>query len=143
MLIRPAHHHDAAALLNLSQQLGYTSSLEDVLDKLKFYAESKHDQTLVAEQDGKVLGMIVLNITRPLHDIGNWGRVSALVIDASTRSQGVGARLLAAGEAYCKEQGCTRVELSSGEHRADAHRFYLRQGYEDKPKRFKKSLPGS
>ena len=51
---------------------------------------------------------------------------------------GVGAALLAAAEASALAQGCSQLELSSSLKREEAHRFYLAQGYLERPKRFVK-----
>jgi hypothetical protein len=36
---------------------------------------------------------------------------------------------MAVAHAWFRTQGCVRVEVTSGDHRADAHRFYARHGY--------------
>jgi GNAT superfamily N-acetyltransferase len=53
--------------------------------------------------------------------------VDDLVSDTTRRSKGHGARLLAwlAGQARAHE--CDLLELDSGVHRFDAHRFYFRE----------------
>ena len=51
-----------------------------------------------------------------------------LVVTASHRERGIGARLIGAATEWARERGCTHLELSSGEGRKDAHRFYLSQG---------------
>lgn len=54
--------------------------------------------------------------------------VDDLVTDEAARSQGFGATLLGWLEAEARAAGCTHLELDSGVHRADAHRFYFREG---------------
>lgn len=51
-----------------------------------------------------------------------------LIVTASQRSRGIGARLMDAATEWARERGCTHLELSSGEGRKNAHRFYLSQG---------------
>ena len=51
-----------------------------------------------------------------------------LVVTSSHRSLGVGKALLDATTAWARERGCTHLDLSSGDGRKDAHRFYLREG---------------
>ncbi|MCD0446013.1 GNAT family N-acetyltransferase [Glycomyces sp. A-F 0318] len=53
--------------------------------------------------------------------------VDDLVTAARARSAGVGRALLAHLEERARELGCTAIELDSGTHRRDAHRFYMRE----------------
>ncbi|CAM3357182.1 GNAT family N-acetyltransferase [Hydrogenibacillus schlegelii] len=47
-----------------------------------------------------------------------------LVTDVSRRSQGYGEKLLAYVERWAEEQGCEKLEITSGLAREEAHRFY-------------------
>lgn len=53
--------------------------------------------------------------------------VDDLVTTERTRSAGVGHALLTELEARARAAGCTVLDLDSGVHRADAHRFYFRE----------------
>lgn len=53
--------------------------------------------------------------------------VDDLVTTERTRSAGVGHALLAELEARARAAGCTVLDLDSGVHRPDAHRFYFRE----------------
>jgi len=60
-----------------------------------------------------------------------WGRflyVDDLVTDAGARSQGHGKRLLDWLVETAREAGCRELHLDSGVQRAEAHRFYRREG---------------
>jgi GNAT superfamily N-acetyltransferase len=54
--------------------------------------------------------------------------VDDLVTAEDARSQGVGRFLLAALADRARAEGCTVLDLDSGVHRKDAHRFYMREG---------------
>ena len=54
--------------------------------------------------------------------------VDDLVTTADARSTGVGRTLLAALLERAEAAGCTALDLDSGVQRADAHRFYMREG---------------
>jgi len=68
------------------------------------------------------------------------GRIVALVISESCRRRGIGAHFIEASESVFREWGCGRIEVSSGAAREAAHKFYLRAGYSEQPKRFIKLL---
>ncbi len=55
--------------------------------------------------------------------------VDDLVSHAALRSRGHGAALLDWVEALARSEGRKVVDLDSGTHRVDAHRFYFRQLY--------------
>lgn len=56
------------------------------------------------------------------------------------RGQGLGAALLRDAEERARAAGCSLLQLTTNRRREDAHRFYLRQGYEDSHLGFKKPL---
>lgn len=53
--------------------------------------------------------------------------VDDLITTAASRSGGVGRALLAELESRARAAGCALLDLDSGVHRADAHRFYFRE----------------
>ena len=54
--------------------------------------------------------------------------VDDLVTAEDARSRGVGRELLAALSQKASDAGCRVLDLDSGTHRTDAHRFYMREG---------------
>ena len=62
----------------------------------------------------------------------------SLVVASSARRQGVGDRLVKAIEEWAKGHGCKRVTVATGLHRAGAHQFYERLGFEHTGRRYAK-----
>ncbi|HFZ8994564.1 TPA: aminoalkylphosphonate N-acetyltransferase [Citrobacter freundii] len=90
--------------------------------------------------DGQVVGMIGLHMQFHLHH-ANWiGEIQELVVMPQARGLKVGSRLLAWAEAEARQAGAEMTELSTNVKRHDAHRFYLREGYEQSHFRFTKAL---
>jgi len=58
------------------------------------------------------------------------------VVGADQRGHGIGALLLAAAVDWCRERGATRIELTSGDARPDAHAFYEHRGWRREGARF-------
>jgi GNAT superfamily N-acetyltransferase len=83
---------------------------------------------LVAEDDGALVGFCTGY--QDLHSVrfGYRAWVEDLAVDPERRSEGVGKALLDAAKAWGRERGATHLELDSAEARADAHRFYEREG---------------
>jgi GNAT superfamily N-acetyltransferase len=66
--------------------------------------------------------------------------VDDLVTDESQRSRGVGRTLMRWLESRARALGCKSLLLNSGTGRADAHRFYFREGLSIAAFNFKKTL---
>jgi N-acetylglutamate synthase-like GNAT family acetyltransferase len=136
--IRDAGVTDIPAITTLLAQLGYPDTEETVRSRFNAVLTTG-SKVLLAQSDGIVLGLAALDCTRHLHRPPD-GRLTALVVAADYRHAGIGKRLLEATEVVFRDWGCARAELSSGGRRADAHRFFRREGYVEAPKRFRKSL---
>ena len=54
--------------------------------------------------------------------------IDDLVTTEPARSRGVGRELLQGLTEKARAAGCHMIDLDSGVHRADAHRFYMREG---------------
>jgi GNAT superfamily N-acetyltransferase len=134
--IRSAESRDSEKLVELFQQLGYANDVSTLAERLQTRFVGVEDQVFVAEAEDKILGALVVNYIRPLHEKGIWAMISALVVDQSIRSKGVGAALLEHTERHAIEIGCTHIELSSSESRTRAHEFYVRHGFAEVRKRF-------
>jgi GNAT superfamily N-acetyltransferase len=138
IVIRQASAADAQALSALVAELDYPTDAALVTERLADLQQAG-DCLLVASYESQVLGLVLLHRTRFLHRKPD-GRISTLGVFATYRSLGIGALLLRAAEAVFREWGCGRIEVSSGAPRERAHRFYLREGFTEQPKRFVKVL---
>jgi predicted N-acetyltransferase YhbS len=134
--VRPADASDSTALSELFGQLGFPGSPDEVLDRLRAAAGI----ALVAVRDGRVVGVVTLNVMPVLHRPTPVGRISALVVDAAERGAGAGRALVAAAEAALGAQGCEVLEVTSNFRLEQAHRFYAALGYEATSYRFRKEL---
>ena len=67
---------------------------------------------------------------RDLHSVrfGYRAWIEDLAVAPDRRSAGIGKALLDAARAWARGRGATHLELDSAEARADAHRFYEREG---------------
>jgi GNAT superfamily N-acetyltransferase len=62
--------------------------------------------------------------------------LSALVVQARRRSEGVGRALVAVAERQATAWGCETLELTSRDDRHRTHRFYVGLGFESGSRKF-------
>lgn len=83
----------------------------------------------VAEAQGRLTGYLVAVTVLSLEHGGLMAEIDELFVLPEARSQGVGARLLAAAEAALAARGCVRLQLQLGVTNSAARAFYERRGY--------------
>lgn len=66
------------------------------------------------------------------------GRITSLVVDELHRREKIGKALLDIAETWFREKDCLKIEVTSGNERLDAHRFYEKNAYSPDGKRFSK-----
>ncbi len=83
---------------------------------------------LVAEHRADLLGFCTAYLELNSVRFGPRCWVEDLAVSPEHRSQGVGKALLDHAKEWARERGATHLELDSADTRADAHRFYEREG---------------
>jgi GNAT superfamily N-acetyltransferase len=128
--IRRARRTDAARIAELSAELGYPATTQQVEARfLRLLPKTKH-LLLVAEAPGtEIVGWIHVSVAN-LIESDLRAEVNGLIVAEAHRSLGAGARLLEAAENWARNCGCRTVNLRSNVIRERAHKFYDRQGYE-------------
>lgn len=118
---------DAEGIARLSGQLGYPSTEAEVRSRLEFLIDDLDHEVFVA-LDGPLIGWIGVVNARSLTSDAH-AKLLGLVVDEEWRSQGIGVQLLGAAEDWARSRGLIHLTVSTNTVRADAHRFYERQGY--------------
>lgn len=122
---------DSAAVADLTGELGYPVGTDEMARRVTALAQRSDDTILlvaVDAADGPV-GWIHVERVDTLES-GPMAGIAGLVVGEGSRSDGIGARLLAAGEAWARDHGLDIVQVRSRTTRERAHRFYEREGYE-------------
>jgi GNAT superfamily N-acetyltransferase len=139
-VIRDAGPADAAAVTELLGELGYPAEAAPVQRRLERIADDPSSKLFVAEVNGDIAGLGGLHVL-PLVEHDELGcMLTAMVVGAEHRRQGIGAELLGAVEREARSRGCSRLVLGSADRRADAHAFYESLGFEATGRRFVKAL---
>lgn len=126
--LRPPRSDDARRLSELAAELGYRASEAEIRVRLPRLEADPAQAVFVAEQDGRVLGWVHVCEEHTLL-FEPYAEIVGLIVDATARSRGLGAALLARAEAWAVERGLDSVHLRSRTTRERAHAFYLREGY--------------
>lgn len=129
--IRPAEPLDEGSICNLLEQMGYNTNSVDI--------DAPH-LVLVAEVEEKVVGVLVLHMFPLFSEPGYAARIVILVVDEDHRGGGIGADLVQKAEHFAQLWNATCMEVTTGEQREGAHRFYESHGYKNWPRRYLKML---
>ena len=87
---------------------------------------------LLAELDGRVVGMLQVTFIPGLSRRGAWrANIEALRVDSSVRRRGIGGWLLSRALENARKRGCRLAQLTSDRRRSEAHRFYERLAFTD------------
>ena len=140
-MIRDAVGGDAAAIARLLGELGYPPSAEGVADLVARYLAADRSRVQVAEFEGEVVGLVATHAVLRLDADGVTCRITDIVVAERVRGRGIGSALMRAAEEEARRAGAPRLDLSSGDWRNDAHRFYARHGFETRARSFTKRLP--
>ena len=127
--IRPATLEDVAALVDLNDQLGYPATETELVERLAPILASDEHSMLVATDDGRPIGWIHVALEHGM-ETSRAAVLRGLIVDERHRSMGIGHDLLRAAEDWARDRGCAVVIVRSRVTRDRAHRFYLREGFE-------------
>jgi GNAT superfamily N-acetyltransferase len=139
-MVRSAKIEDVEEIRILLGQLGYETLTNDGIQRKIFHYNQENYRLYVIETEQQVVGFIALHCYETFHSPGKTGRITAFSIHHDFHSKGFGKQLLNHAELYFINSGCTKVEVTSNKRRAQAHSFYLSQGYIEDSRKFIKSL---
>jgi predicted N-acetyltransferase YhbS len=139
--IRRAQRSDASSVAELLTALGYPSSAAQVERRIAESLTSTDTAVFVAESGECAVGLLSFHCIPLFHADGFLGRITSLIVAPKYRERGIGRLLVATAEDFARTHNCIRVEVTSGDHRPDAHIFYERLGYKVDCRRFIKHGP--
>ena len=131
LTIRRVSPEDAAAVAELSIQLGYPATAAEIAQRITALGSCKAYQAVfVACHGPEIVGWIDVALSFDLQR-PPYALIGGLVVKDDVRGLGIGKRLCDEAEAWSRAQGVGILRVTSGATRADAHRFYLREGFKD------------
>lgn len=140
LTIRPPTAADSSGIAPLLAELGYPAPQDALPARLERLASDPRATILLAERMGEAVGLITVHLRDTINHEEPLAQITALVVAERARGEGVGRELVAAAERWARQQGATRVVVSTALDRADAHRFYERLGFVHTGRRYARSL---
>jgi N-acetylglutamate synthase-like GNAT family acetyltransferase len=111
------------ALINVAYEVEKFFKIGDRTDEGEIGDRLDESAFLVREEDGVLVGCVHVVIN------GDRGYFGLLAVHPSKHRQGLGARLVAAAEAFCRDAGCRSMDLSVVHLRTELPPFYRALGY--------------
>lgn len=132
--VRPGVWADRAEIVRLIATMGGHDEIGARADALHEYGSLLRDsnaRTIVAEHDGHVVGVVVVQARTSLISDRRIAWLGAFAVDATLRRSGIGRAMLGAIDDAARSLGCASVDLQSSDWRADAHAFYRKNGFDE------------
>jgi len=137
-VFRLARAEDAFAVADLLTTLGYPSLAIQAERRILACTNADGTAVFVAEVGGRVIGVLSFHCIPLFHVDGFLGRITSLVVAPEYRKLGVGRPLVSVAEEFARAHSCSRIEVTSSEHRTDAHAFYEQLGFRPTSRRLVK-----
>lgn len=138
--LRAANHDDAEGVARLLDALGYPCTAADAGERIDAIASDSRQVLLVADGDEGLSALLALDFMYYLPLGRTTCRITALVVAPDHRGRGIGRLLIRETERRAWAAEAARIEVTSAEHREEAHAFYSAMGYRDAARRFVKPL---
>lgn len=130
VLIRKASDEDVATVDCVINQAFHWGGVGDRGETILKAVSDKNGQLLVAEVQGKVVGVIHQVFFCDLLNGGMNSYIGMLVVEERHRNQGIGSRLVEGAIEAAKQKGVVEVRLDVLKDKEDAIRFYRKHGFQ-------------
>lgn len=137
--IRKPVSSDLDCISSLLNQLGYNPQIDQVRELIN----SNSGEVYIAEASGIVIGVMSLIYFDYFPTTQKICRITAIVVDESQRSQGIGSKLIEFAEFESKKRKCVGLEITTSIKRHETHAYYEKLGFEKTSYRYYKSLESS
>jgi len=127
--VRPARADDAPSLVQLFEQLGYTTDATTILTQLEHFGRGGA-HVLVAELTShRLAGVATVAIHPRLYTRAPSAQLTALVTDRDARRHGVGRALARGAAELARAAGCEKLYVRTNRRREESPPFYRSLGF--------------
>jgi ribosomal protein S18 acetylase RimI-like enzyme len=128
VLVRHWEEKDLAQLADLSGELGYPATREQVARRLSLIGSGGIVLVAADRGSGRVLGWIELQVITHITSDPHL-EICGLVVSGEARSRGIGSLLVSAAEETARDKNVRCLRVRSNIIRDRAHGFYTRLGF--------------
>ena len=129
-VIREANKIDICDLTELTNQLGYSSSSNEIDERFINITNSSNDIIFVAEHEKKVIGWVHAFVAYRLES-NTFAELGGLVVHENYRSKGIGKSLINKCIEWSKEKDITKLRVRCNRIRKETHVFYNKIGFDE------------
>lgn len=134
--IRPADAVDAKGIETLYRELVPNQAIMVTAERISEVRQDANTVLLVAARGGEVIGTALLSMCMDvMFQRQPFAVLENVVVKRDYRSLGVGTALMHEVDRIALERECSKVMLLSSASRTDAHRFFMRAGFQGEHKR--------
>lgn len=128
--VRVAQTEDAARIAALCRQLGYSTTVQEVLERLgPLTADPARRVLFVADLEAEpVAGWVSVAVTESLLT-GKRAEIDGLIVDERFRGKHLGSILMKQAEEWAKQRECIVLQVRSNTIRTQAHAFYQKHSF--------------
>ena len=128
--IRKILNEDATQIAALCSQLGYSLSIEQIVQNMNDVISNKDHDAFVAVHNKTVIGWIGVSNSIKI-EMPPYCEVHGLVIDDNFRGKGIGKMLIEKAKEWAREKGHGKLALHCNVKRSETLLFYRHLGFEE------------
>jgi len=117
------------ALINTAFIVEKFFKIGERTDAADIAAHLKSGRFLLLEDEAGIAGAVYIELQSDAADGQKHGYFGMLSVDPSRQRAGIGRRLIAAAEEFCREQGCRVMDISIVNLRTELPPLYEKFGY--------------
>lgn len=128
-MVRPARSDDVPALVQLFEQLGYTTDEPTLRTQLEQFGRAGAHALVAELANHAVAGVATVAVHPRLYTRAPSAQLTALVTDRAARRHGVGRALTRAAAEIAREAGCEKLYVRTNRRRQESPPFYRSLGF--------------
>ena len=127
LIIRKARIEDAETLTSLTEELGYHTTVNEIIRKIKNISTLDDQQVFVAEYD-KVIGWMHISLVEPFESTA-FVEIRGIVVNEEYRGKGVGTRLIKTAADWARTKECNKIRIRTNVNRTETREYYRKIGF--------------